>query len=939
MSNKNSKFKSNNKFRNRNRVVRRAHFGRDGHLQRDARVYNDISRLDDILQPANSSILERNLEDVIDFTSADFVQEIEDTLLRDSDLADAFGNTLIVTDQGYAVNDDAQRSAYCAFIHTAIDDTTRAVIVNQNERYSREDFVREVKQNTLDRVDDLRQDAKATENKSFFGRLRHKFSEKINVSGRAVVNMFETAKRDMQQYAQKIADKAPSVKAKVLVNKWHRFKVKVAAVAVLAASTLNIACSNSNNAPQREVQQNRQEQVVQNPDTLSRSTQTAVNNTANVQTVSSVATDTVTVQTEYSDSLGISRVAWLATQEFDNNSFAHVNADSTVTEGYTYANQRLTDRVMKENFDSLTREQVLNTHRYIRSTYPNPEKLDELGVKDSVVINAATAAKQFDQFLNGCDENVPSNIADMFELEQIKGNLNKRATGIESPCDDAKVQYQSVQRHVSSIDEPVDSTIVAPTDSIVVTQADSTFSAANFVELGSVLRTDTIDARTDSIINVSATLNKSNEDFSDSQRLKSAETDEFFDLSPNDKTILAEKTGGLDLTQTTFDDIEETDTLATAPIDLTQTTFDDFVGVQDSTTSTSADLRVDSAYSEQTLSADSVITEILFDSDSVEIGTPSAGYVPERGGYNNSGVTEAQISYAKKILGEETYQAIIDTAPDEWFNKGNIAGGLTREELAVDIAVMNVTGPNQATTTAIMDAINCGTKIAEDMEEQVKSDIDGIHINKTRDGWTYNKPVYVRKVNNNGCGKKRTLDKVRAENRRATKASGPKFPRLYRKTTIVTQQAFVDLPSTLTTIYEGVHDSIVAPTYTLNKSNEDFSDSRFVRTATEEEVISRTPTSDKTVYVANEANIQPKIKASIARKRAAKQADRYVRQAKEAGLSGNMALDLYTEQGAEFVKKFVKENNTTTETIVTYQQNVKKAQKAALNQRMKSNYL
>lgn len=968
MSNKNSRFKSNSMS---NRKNNRARFGRNGHLIKGARVRSSAARRDEILLPENSALLERNLEDAINFSSLDFVEELERDLLLDQDVSNAFDNTLVVNDWGEPVNDAAQKSAYRAVIHVAIDDTTRMVIENQEEPFSEKEFASEVKNNALERLDNLRTEAEAEkeeqnkvieeakEEKSFFGRLRDKFSRKIEVSGKSIINMFETAKRDMQEYTEQIAEKAPTVKSKVLANKWHQCKTKIAAVAVVAMSAFSIGCSNSSNTPQPQ----------QAPvDTLEQVVDTAtIVVTSPVPTVTlSAVEDTIKVPTEYSDSLGVSQSAFKSTVKFDNNSFTQQVDDSTTIEGFAFAYKRVAE-VMSQikncvASDSLANDsvaqtpmQVLNSHRYIRSMYPNPDRMEKLGIKDSVLIEAAKTAKELDQFLNDCTDTIPQNISSMFAIEQIPGNMNVYATGIESPCDDAKVQYKKTnipQTLEENVDVPVDTTSIQK----------------DFDALDSVLETDTITTYNDSIVSGFATLNKSNENFSDHKLVRPAQVSEFTDLEvKSDKTVLAEQGENnsevddfvevseesaspevdatqttfdditdvnnvapvalVDVEQTTFDDIEEAD--VTTPVDSIQTEFDDFVEVADSTIAASDQAIQNIA---QALSTDSVTTEILFDSDSIAPGTLAAGYVAERGGYNNSGAALKDIKYSKRILGEDVYQALYQPLSEAfsddgavhqyWFGKNGVFGGLTPEEALIDITVMNVTGPNQETTTALMEAILCNEKMSAEIETKVKADVAGIHINKTRDGWTYNKPVYVSKVNDNGCGKKRTLNKVKTDDASETKASGPKYPRLFKKTTVVRQTAFDELPSVLDIVNEESNDSIVNATYTLVKSNENFTDSKVVRSASEEEVTNREISSDKQVYVQSNENA-PKRKASVMRKRIAKVTQRYEKQAKEAGLTGNLDIDMKTAEGSKFAQEFLAKNKMKAETIVEQQTKAK----------------
>ena len=892
MSNKNRKFKSNHKSNVQNRVIRRMRFDRHGHL------------INTMLKPENSSILESNLSQAIDFTSSDIFEEVEEFVFKDEEFNEACENTVIVDDNGQEVSAAAKEEAHRRIVQQGTEDTIKDVIENQDDEYTKEAFFNRAKENVLDRIDFLRTDAekdneKTQENngKSLFGR----FSKKVKVYARDILSMFKADEIATKAYEQKITDNAPTVKSKVLWNKCKKYKYQIAAG--FASVILLASCVTGTNkkAPEKQVDQTEQK---------------AASTPAPVKT-QEVKSDTVIVQTEYSDSLGISKAAWKSTINFDNRTFTKTLDDGTKIDGYVLANQRLTNDVMKQYFDGLTREQVLNAHRYIRSNYPNPDGLEELGIKDSTIINAAKVAKALDVYLGDCDENakIPQNIADMFKVDQIPGYLHIQALGIDNPCDNAKVKYQKLQDKTISWKEAT--TIAKDSISTEELPADTVATQKDFIPGGGSVKLQEKDEQKTSTVAASFTYKKSNENFDDVKELRSATAEEIIGRQvKKDKIIMVEVDGtnspvadatynkgnNLDngeviknatnedaaskkvadkdimleqnasaqqdiaADQTGFKDLtgEKTDSVAaqqtgfkdltasadnTTPAAAQQTGFKDLTG--EKTDSVAAQTGFKDLTGEKKIekvatqnatvaSVDSTSYEVIAGTDGVELGTPALESVSPRGGYNHTDVSLANIEFAKKTLGEDVYNTIVENASrhKEWLERGSFAEGLTPEELAVITAVRTKVFPYAKSTSALRKTVICEDNLSVEMTSQVADAIKKVNQNYTIDGVIYNQPTNTVSVKHNGCDEKETVNIEHNNISKVTHPSGPKLPRMFKIVKQV-QQAFGIGGGSVE--YATLPQEVITQTaaYTYDKSNEGFNSRMTLRDAEQGEVLGR----------------------------------------------------------------------------------------------------
>lgn len=798
-------------------------------------------------------------------------ENLKEELKKDKDIATLSQNTKFVDDNGGDFSDEAQGDTQEKVIEAGIF-MTAVEIAQSDHQVEADEVVAEAKKNVVNSFVEVRtgydqeerEQATKEENTSFFkkwfGNFRRasNFKEEIKVSGRRVVNFIENVKSKSLSSLEKLSKKANASKTKAL---WNKVKNRAAVYAAVILTTGSIASScnqNGNNNQQTS------EKVSVLADSTNRQTLTIQEDNTDIapeieveETKAEFNVDSIVMPTEWADSMSISKVAFAATQKFDDNSFTQQVDDSTTIAGSEYAYKRLAAHILENNPD-LTPEQLadttylaLNAHRYLRSNYPNPEKLEQLGIKDSTIVDAATKAKELDQFLNGCDENVPENLDLMF-IEQVPGNKHVFATGIESPCDDGNVQYKNVKiRKAPKINAPVQ-------EEKIEVSADTVDVADNFVDTES-FNVDTLKVEK-IVVPTGMTYNKSNEGFTDSKVLRDADQSEVASAQTENQKILMEgSTTKVDAEQEDFVDVDDASLTATsvqnsdstnvAASDSVSTTIDvtsNFVASQ--TTAENADTVSTATATSQTVFSSSTLdvtadsVEVLANSDSIPLGTPAAGYVNERGGHNNSGLTEAQINHSRKVItnkyGKDAYDDMMVAIQDEWLAKGGIFEGLTREEAIYMTAAWAVYAPNDKTPKAILNyTIGCyeGEVMPEDVAAEIKADVDLVRQNNTIEGKPYNRNVFVRKVKYNGCDEKITLDMLRTKKAKARVGGGAEFPRFFARP--IRQEGFVDTESfSVDTI---TVEKYVAPNdITYNKSNEGFTNSKKLRDADYSEVAS-----------------------------------------------------------------------------------------------------
>ena len=174
--------------------------------------------------------------------------------------------------------------------------------------------------------------------------------------------------------------------------------------------------------------------------------------------------------------------------------------------------------------------------------------------------------------------------------------------------------------------------------------------------------------------------------------------------------------------------------------------------------------------------------DVVEGTDGVEPGTPALESISPRGGYNHTDVSLANIEFAKKILGEDTYNTIVENASNhkEWLERGNFAEGLTPEELAVITAVRTKVFPYAKSTSALRKTVICEDTLSVEMNSQVADAIKKVNQNYTIDGVDYNQQTNTVSVKHNGCDEKETVNIERNNISKVTHPSGPKLPRMFK---------------------------------------------------------------------------------------------------------------------------------------------------------------
>lgn len=934
MSNKARKFKSKNKsnFRKVRRLDRRRHLA--------SRVRS--------LKP---EVLERNLSNVLELSNESFVSTLDD-------------NVAIVNDFGIEVNKDARKEAEHVLAQTAINETMEEVLVNEEEKhYTPSRFLSFAKSVWRRNLDELKE-----EGKSFFSKLNKRFAGKSPVRGTSVLENHRSSILSLKRLTQQIQESTTSSKVKILNNKYVR---RLSIAATVSAMALVVACTGK--------QQPQNSMPIQNDSALS------VNNlNASSQ---QAAADTI----QFNDARQQVQADSVVFTPFNANNPLHQFCEKTFANigGWEGVNKALTNQMMEEHFAGKTRDEVLNALRFVLS---KPSYEVAHGEEYRI-------ASELASYLNNCDENakMPENVSKIF-IEQFKGDRNIQVTGA-NPCDQtiSTKRLKSVRR-ASSV-KVKENVKVADADTVVVKTVEQPQNQQmTFEDAASTLETDTVYQNKVVQDSVQITKFKANEDLKVQDSDNAFEQD-VLGLSAKktdvniEKDSLSQQTSFIEEDQLSGSGISEfkgnglSDVVTTrenvstnevadlqssssnvqieySVTNAEQQAFeeaDSFVEVTDTAQFTSTStlgsgqavfyspssrtdtLSVnldkpssDSIVTDNSVVSDSVTVKILADSDTISVGTPGAGHVAERGGYQNSGVTKEQDDYSRKKLGD-FYDLFIENTPKEAYAKGGIYEGLSPEQAAYAVAVIAVTDPHGEAMHAILKSTNCEEELTLEEKAAAKSAVDGVHKNKTRDGWTYSKRIYVDRVNNNGCGKRLTLKQWRTRRQKPTTASGPKFDRYFEQRGVIPRQtAFEEAPSTLSVQYQHTQNVVIDnPTVTQFKSNEDLA-AKQVSDATVQDVLNTQ--ADKTDVLIEKAE-NPAVKAKkrvYQNKKLAQTNETYQKQAKEHGLSGNLALDSHAENGAEFIKSFFKDRKVTFDDLNNYQVAVRKAYEAALADRAKS---
>ena len=178
------------------------------------------------------------------------------------------------------------------------------------------------------------------------------------------------------------------------------------------------------------------------------------------------------------------------------------------------------------------------------------------------------------------------------------------------------------------------------------------------------------------------------------------------------------------------------------------------------------------------------------DSEEVEVGTPAAGNIPERGGFENTGITESQYNsmktFFKNSFGEDAYDDYATRITDDMRAKGGIFEGLSVEQSMFSIKQMIAWSNDEHGKFAkeITNIVNylkeCDESISIENASDIKEVIDSVNENGTIDGVSGTSPVMVRYFTANDCGEAGTYTVENASNGHTTPSTDG-FDRYYMR--------------------------------------------------------------------------------------------------------------------------------------------------------------
>ena len=181
--------------------------------------------------------------------------------------------------------------------------------------------------------------------------------------------------------------------------------------------------------------------------------------------------------------------------------------------------------------------------------------------------------------------------------------------------------------------------------------------------------------------------------------------------------------------------------------------------------------------------------QIVEDGDDIKAGTAAAGNVEERGGFENTGITEEQYKDTKNFFknddGENLYDFYHDklAAKPEWFVKGAMFEGLSVEQALYSTATLTKMGYgplgqfNEQLDTVYNYLNGCSDDITAEKQASIKLFYDRVNGDTTVEGVIGDRAVRTISVEAE-CGQKVDLNIEQAADGR-TEPSGEGLVRLY----------------------------------------------------------------------------------------------------------------------------------------------------------------
>ena len=485
-------------------------------------------------------------------------------------------------------------------------------------------------------------------------------------------------------------------------------------------------------------------------------------------------TSEISAPTEWSEETGITKAQWNRLQTFWGS-----------PEKYQEFYGRISDEMLQEGgqFEGMTRDEVL--FKYERLTSWNLPQHRE-------------AIARLDSFFGGCNDTISnehatslSDVMDNGGIKDVEGTECVRVTGRDVNCSEKSVlhseKYDCGCDNVEEIVETVEETPVQVEEELTITE-------------GSNVVTDLTEEKDDTKVRVIRT---NNLDVRSAKEVESGLTLDDVDVNAKDMNIVTNVSEASEgATSTAVEVTSETQEGATlTAVEVTSETSEVIETIEETTASeatSEASEVVTSTASEATLDASEVVetveevtnAEIIEGSENVEEGTPAAGNVEERGGYNNSGITENQYNrmqtFFKDRFGENAYDDYAEKITDEMRAKGGIFEGLSVEQSMFSIQQIiawsnDKIGEFSKEINTIVDYLKgCSDSISLEDAPDVKEVVDRVNENGTIDGVTGTKNVMVRYFTAGDCGEAGRYATEQAANG-VTNPSTEGFDRLYMR--------------------------------------------------------------------------------------------------------------------------------------------------------------
>lgn len=515
-------------------------------------------------------------------------------------------------------------------------------------------------------------------------------------------------------------------------------------------------------------------------------------------TTEETQTSEISAPTEWSKETGITKAQWNRLQTFWGDA-----------EKYQEFYGRISDEMLQEGgqFEGMTRDEVL--FKYERLTSWNLPQHRE-------------AIARLDSFFGGCNDTISnehatslSDVMDNGGIKDVEGTECVRVTGRDVNCSEKSIlhseKYDCGCDNVEELVEIVEETPVQVEEELTITEGsnvvtDLTEEKETTTDV-KVIRTNNLDASSAKVMEEGLEIEDVNVEAKNMNIVTNvSEASEGATSTAVEVTSETQEGATMSAVEVTSETSEVIETLVETTASEATSEASEVVETMEETTASEAT----SETSEVVETVEEVTNaEIIEGSENVEEGTPAAGNVEERGGYNNSGITEKQYNrmqtFFKDRFGENAYDDYAEKITDEMRAKGGIFEGLSVEQSMFSIQQIiawsnDKVGEFSKEINTIVDYLKgCSNSISLEDAPDVKEVVDRVNENGTIDGVTGTKNVMVRYFTAGGCGEAGSYATEQTANG-VTNPSTEGFDRLYMRPQVA---AMSEEPIEPLTIVEG----------------------------------------------------------------------------------------------------------------------------------------